>query len=473
MSPRPLAYRLPPSPSAPIESHAQRPSRLQRRAAATALVLASALHAAAPACAEASDSAAAAPADWTTAFQATYVWQEKAAFPAAYSGPDSLGTQRALSYSFTGTAMLGGRPWRDGELYLNVEGAQGVPLSGLTGLGGFTNGEMARSATPNLSVYRARLFLRQTWNEGGAQEAVEAGLTQLAGTVDRRRWVLTAGNLLVLDVFDGNAYSHDPRTQFLNWSFMTYGAFDYAADGRGYSWGAVLERYHDDWAVRAGRFIQPYEPNGQPLDPRFLRRFGDQLELEHAHRLDGQPGKLRLLLFRNRARMARFDDALGLAAATGTVPDLDAVRGPERNKRGIGLGLEQAVTQDLGVFARWSRADGLTETYAFTEIDRSTSAGALLQGSAWGRAQDTVGLAAARNGLSGPRRAFLAAGGIGTFLGDGALRYRPEAVVELFYSVQLARALWVTLDWQRIRNPGDNADRGPVHVGSVRLHTEF
>lgn len=411
--------------------------------------------------------------EWGTAFQSTYVWQDKAAFPAAYSGNNSLGTERALSYSFTVTAMVGMRPWRGGELYFNAEGAQGVPLSGLTGLGGFTNGEMARSATPNLGLYRARLFLRQTWGEGGGEEVQASGLTQLAGTADRRRWVLTAGNLSVLDVFDNNAYAHDPRTQFLNWAFMTYGAYDYAADGRGYSWGAVLERYHDDWALRAGRFIQPYEPNGQPLDPRFQRHYGDQVELEHAHQLDGQPGKLRLLVFRNRARMASFQDALALAQATGDTPSLDAVRGGDRSKRGIGLGLEQAVGDDLGLFARWSRADGGTETYAFTEIDRSLSAGALLRGSAWGRGQDTVGVAAAANGLSHARRDYLAAGGMGTFLGDGALRYGTETVVEVFYAIQVTRAFWVTLDWQHIRHPGYNADRGPVHVGSVRLHTEF
>ncbi len=439
-----------------------------------ALAIAMALLLAGAARAQSSGTEAAAPSqDWGTAFQSTYVWQDKSAFPAAYSGPNSLGTERALSYSFTVTAMVGMRPWQGGELYFNAEGAQGVPLSGLTGLGGFTNGEMARSATPNLGLYRARLFLRQTWGEGGGEEVQAPGLTQLAGTADRRRWVLTAGNLSVLDLFDGNAYSHDPRTQFLNWSFMTYGAYDYAADGRGYSWGAVLERHHDDWALRAGRFIQPYEPNGQPLDPRFLRHYGDQVELEHALQLGGQPGKLRLLVFRNRARMASFQDALDLAQATGDAPSLDAVRGPDRSKHGIGLGLEQAVGDDLGVFARWSRADGGTETYAFTEIDRSLSAGALLRGSAWGRGQDTVGVAVAANGLSRARRDYLSAGGIGTFLGDAALRYGTETVAEVFYAIQLAKALWVTLDWQHIRHPGYNADRGPVHVGSVRLHTEF
>ncbi len=139
--------------------------------------------------------------------------------------------------------------------------AQGVPFSGLTGLGGFSNGEIARATGSTPTFYRARLFLRQTWGFGGEQEAVESDANQLAGVVDRRRLVLTAGNLAVVDLFDGNAYSHDPRKQFLNWSLMTNGAYDYAADARGYSWGVALEYYYDDWAIRAGRSLEPKEPN--------------------------------------------------------------------------------------------------------------------------------------------------------------------------------------------------------------------
>jgi hypothetical protein len=411
--------------------------------------------------------------DWNAKFQATYVWQGKRPFSAAYSGLNSLTADKEHSYSFTATAMLGWRPWVGGELYFNPEAAQGVPLSNLTGLGGFTNGEIARTAGPTLKVYRARLFLRQTWGMGGEQEAVESDGNQLAGNVDKRRWVLTAGNLSVLDIFDGNASSHDPRTQFLNWSLMTHGAYDYAADARGYSWGLALEWYHDDWAVRAGRFIQPKEPNQQVLDPHILQHYGDQIEVEHAHTLGGQPGKLRLLAFRNRAKMSRFQDALDLAARTGGTPSIDDVRTGEQVKRGFGLNLEQALSGDVGLFARASWADGKTETYAFTEIDRSLSGGVLVKGGTWGRGQDSFGLALARNGLSKVHRDYLAAGGMGFFIGDGRLNYRPETVFEAFYNLNLAKAAWITLDWQRIRNPAYNADRGPANVASVRLHTEF
>ena len=413
------------------------------------------------------------PESWNAHLQATYVWQRKPSFSAAYSGPNSLTTDRERSYSFTATAFFGARLWRGGELYFNAEGAQGIPLSNLTGFGGFTNGEMARSSGPDLRIYRARFFLRQTWDGGGEQTPVESGANQLAGTHDSRRWVLTAGNLSVLDLFDGNAYSHDPRTQFLNWSVMTHGAYDYAADARGYSWGVALEWYHDEWAVRGGRFIQPIDPNGQKLDNNPLKHYGDQIEIERGHDIAGQPGKVRLLAFSNRARMTRYADANALAQQTGTVPDINAARYGAQMKRGFGVNIEQAVNDDVGVFARASWADGKTETYAFTDIDRSVSGGVMVKGSAWNRAQDTVGLALAQNAISKAQRDYLAAGGIAFFIGDGRLRYRQEGIVEAFYNVNLTRATWITFDWQYIRNPAYNADRGPVHVGSVRLHTEF
>src|SRR5438876_73703 len=321
-------------------------------------------------------------------FQATYVWQRKSPFDAAYSGANSLSSSREKSYSLTATAALGARTWSGGELYFDPEVAQGVPLSRLTGLGGFTNGEIARTTGPDPTLYRARLFARQTWGFGGGKENVESDANQLAGSVDRRRLVLTAGNLSVLDLFDDNAYSHDPRTQFLNWSLMTHGAYDYAADARGYSWGLALEYLSEDWRLRAGRFIQPKEPNQLALDSRIFKHYGDQIEIERAYTLAEQPGKLRFLVFRNVARMARYQDALDLAAQTGGAPDINAVRTDEQVKRAFGFNFEQEISPSVGLFGRASRADGQTETYAFTEIDQSLSGGLSVKGGTFGRAAD-------------------------------------------------------------------------------------
>ena len=403
-------------------------------------------------------------------FQATYVWQEKRPFGAAYSGAHSLSTEHEKSYSFTATAALGVRPWAGGELYFDPEVAQGVPLSGLTGLGGFTDGEIARTSGPNPTLYCARLFVRQTWGLGGGRENQESEANQLAGTVDRRRFVLTAGNLSVLDVFDDNVFSHDPRTQFLNWSFMTYGAFDYAADSRGYSWGLALEYFYDEWAIRGGRFMMPEHSNGVSLDPHIFQSFGDQIEVEHSHRLGGQPGRLRLLAYRNRADMGGYGDAV--AESSGTTPDITTTRKP-RVKYGFGLNIEQNLTVASGVFARASWNSGEAEEFAFTEIARSISAGVLVKGTGWQRPSDALGLAVVENGLSAPHREYLAAGGRGFFLGDGALRYHTEDVVESYYSLNVTKYAWVSADLQRIFNPGYNADRGPVTVFSARLHAEF
>ncbi|HET7765606.1 MAG TPA: carbohydrate porin [Burkholderiales bacterium] len=405
-------------------------------------------------------------------FQATYVWQRKYPFGAAYTGTNSLIPQAEKSYSFTATAALGARTWKGGEVYFDPEVAQGVPLSHLTGLGGFTNGEIARTSGPNPTFYVARAFLRQTWGLGGDPEAVESDANQLAGSVDRRRLVLTAGKLSLQDLFDDNAYNHDPRTQFLNWSLMTYGAWDYAADARGYSWGAALEYFDGGWALRAARFMMPKQSNGLALNPRIFYSFGDQVELEHAHTLGSQAGKLRLLAYRNQADMGGYRDSLADAAAAGATPDLATSR-KKRVKYGFGISLEQSVSSSVGVFARASWNNGEAEEFAFTEIDRSVSAGFLIKGTAWSRESDSLGVALVRDGVSGPHRDYLAAGGLGFFIGDGRLSYRTENIFEAFYSLGVVKEVWVSADFQRIFDPAYNSDRGPVSVASARFHYGF
>jgi hypothetical protein len=415
---------------------------------------------------------AAAQEEWNAKFQSTYIWQRKDAFAASYSGAHSLSTAAEKSYSFTATAALGARFWAGGELYFDPEVAQGVPLSNLTGLGGMTNGEMARTSGANPTFYRARLFLRQVWGFGGGQAELESAPHQLAGVVDKRRLTLTVGNFSVTDLFDANAYSHDPRTQFINWSIMNHGAYDFAADARGYTWGAALEYADEGWAVRFGRFLQPLESNGLALDTRIFHHYGDQLELEHAHRIGELDGKVRVLAFRNVATMGAYDDALAASVLTGAPPAVADVRA-RHQKLGFGISVEQALTPDAGLFARASWADGKTETYAFAEIDRSVSAGVLLTGARWSRPADKAGLAIVRNGLSSSHRAYLAAGGLGFFVGDGRLSYRPEMITEFFYEFAIGKNAHIGVNWQRIENPAYNRDRGPVSVASIRLHADF
>jgi high affinity Mn2+ porin len=412
-------------------------------------------------------------------WEMTYNWQKHPAFQAAYTGPNSILPTAEKMYTFATTAYIGMRLWQGSEVYLDPEFSQGVPFStNLVGLGGFTNGDITRAAGAKLTPYRQRLFLRQTWNNGGESQRIEAGANnQMAGWVDHDRVVLTVGNFSTLDVFDPNTYAKDARVQFMNWGNWTYAAYDYAADARGFGWGAALEWYKNDWVLRAGRMTGPVLPNVLPVDQSIFKHYGDQIEIEHAHTLSGHPGHVRVLGWRDRARLASFSDALvWLNANPGnyTGPDaLLAVRGTEKNKYGLGVNVDQEISDNSGFFMRAMATDGRTETYAFTEVDDSFSAGVIVKGNAWGRSDDGIGLSLMRNFLSADRRRFLEAGGISFFIGDGALNYRPEDIFEGYYSYGVARGVWLTADYQRLQNPAFNADRGPINVYAVRFHSEF
>ncbi len=409
-------------------------------------------------------------------YQVTYNGQMHSSFRSEVSGSNSMTAAADRMFTFSATAHWGARVWDGGEIYVNPELAAGVPFAGnLVGLGGFTNGEITRAAGSQPQPYLQRLFLRQTWNHGGGQEKVEADFNQMAGFVDKNRFVLTAGNFSTLDVFDDNAYAKDPRTQFMNWGNWTYAAYDYAADARGFGVGVAGEWYRGDWVYRFARMSGPRVPNGLQMDFALARHYGDQIEVEHAHTWGDQPGKLRVLAWRNSAILANYSEAKAyLQAHPGTNPQsFFDVRNGEKIKSGLGVNLEQALTPAVGYFLRVMQADGKTETYAFTEVDDSISTGFRWSGSIWGRANDVVGAAWLRNGLSKTRRQFLEAGGISYFIGDGRLSYQPEQILETFYSWQVVKGTWLTADVQRIHNPAYNALRGPVNVFALRAHAEF
>lgn len=410
--------------------------------------------------------------------QTTFIWQSKPGFNAAYTGPNSLSPFREESYSFTLTGDLGLRLWKGAQLHLNPEGAQGVPLSGLLGAGGLSNGELARGSSTSLLTYPARFYIQQRINAGGNLETVEADFNEMGGKFAANRWTLTLGNFSLLDFFDNNPYAKDPREQFANWAFMTHGAWDYAADSRGYTVGAIVEYRTPSWAIRAARVMQPVESNGLALDTS-MRHYGDQIEVEGDLPFSSPGGPLRgrALYFSNAVRAGSFAEALAL----GGVPDVGLVR-REQVKTGWGLTLEAPLSEDSGIFLRASRNSGNVETYAFTEIDSQIALGGQFTGSGWGRARDRWGVAYAVNGLSDDHRAYLAAGGLGFFLGDGRLNYDNERVFETYYRVvlpdlnlgqssKLQSAF--SVGFQHITNPGYNRDRGPATTYTFRWHSEF
>jgi hypothetical protein len=319
----------------------------------------------------------------------------------------------------------------------------------------------------------------------------ESNPMQLATAVDSRRLVLTAGNFTILDVFDRNSVSWDPRQTFFNMAFMTYSSWDFPSDARGYSWGATAELYWDEWALRIGRITPPQNPNQLQTDFRIWKFYGDEIELEHDHELLGRAGAVRLLGYRNQVDTGSFDDAIAAfqanpsqknAANCGAnfsynsgnadAPDLCFVR-KTNVKLGIGLDLEQYVTPDLGVFFRGMYSDGRTEVDAYNPADRSVSVGAVAKGSAWHRPFDVTGVGFGMSWISHTHAQYLAMGGVDGFIGDGNLRQAGEGIVEAFYSVNLLKALWLSADYQFLWNPAYNADRGPVTIVGGRVHGEF
>ncbi|OQW75269.1 MAG: carbohydrate porin [Proteobacteria bacterium ST_bin11] len=431
---------------------------------------------------------------WNAYGQATYISSWKPAFPAQYTNlngtPHSLLPNAERSFTGTVTAYFGLKAWPGGEIYLAPEMISELPLSDLKGLGGsIQNFELQKSGSVSATWYKSRFYLKQTFNLDGDSHSVSSGPMQLAGTAESRRLVVTGGNLSVLDVFDKNSYAADLRQQFLNMAFLTNAAYDFAADARGYSVGLAAEYYFDDWTFRLGRFATPQNPNDLPLDFRLLKYYGDQAELEHRHELFKQPGAVRLLAYRNRERMGRWDEAIAAyqanpaqnaasctafnyGSANSNAPDLCWVR-KANVKMGVGINLEQQLFEGVGVFLRGMYSDGKTEVYSFTSADRSLSIGTLINGDNWGRHYDALGLGYASSWISSGHADYLRLGGIDGFIGDGNLRYRPEQVVDIYYKLRLLPSAWMTLDYQHIANPAYNADRGPVDVYGIRAHFEF
>jgi high affinity Mn2+ porin len=409
------------------------------------------------------------PTPWALHFQQTVVVQAHPAFPAAYSGENSLSPARESATSITSTLFLGARLWRGAEIHFNPELSGGAGVSQARGLGGFANGETFRIGSTSPVVYLARLFVRQVFRLGGDLQSEPPSPNEIAGEQPARRLTLLAGRLGVADVFDSSRYSHDPRTQFLNWALMNSGAWDYPADTRGYTWGLLADLTADRWSARGAATLVPREANGLAMDTHIAKAHGLTLELERRHELAGQDGAVRLLLYRNDARMGSYDQSL----AAGGVPDVTATRSYGRTKLGFALGAEQAIGRTRGAFARLSANDGRNETWAYAEIDRSLALGLSQTGAPWRRAGDELAAALILDGLSSPHRRYLAAGGHGFMLGDGALRYGIESIVESYYRAALTGWLSVSVDYQMVVHPGYNRDRGPVHLFAGRVHAEL
>jgi len=406
---------------------------------------------------------------WEIHGQTTYLPQGYPSFHAPYTGTNSLTPAPQAKATWSNSLFLNARLWEGGEVYYNPELLQGFGLNDTVGAAGFPNGEAQKSNFPYPHYNTSRLFVRQTFGFGGEQEQLASSAQQLSGKVDVSRLTVQAGKFAVVDVFDGNAYAKDARTNFMNWSMWAPGAMDYSADKVGLSYGATAELNQKHWALRTGYFLAQSVSNSNSFDSKVLERGMYIVELETRYQLFSQPGKLRTIAWLNSVNSGSYRDTLNNPAF-----DLDiALTRRGRTKYGYVINVEQAVTDDIGLFGRWSWNDGKTEIMAFTDIDASLSLGTSIKGTKWGRPDDVIGIGGAINSLSRDHRDFIAAGGLGVLIGDGALNYKRERILETYYAYALTKQLTLTADYQLITNPAYNADRGPVHVISGRFHGEF
>lgn len=388
-------------------------------------------------------------------FQMTSIYQYHPDFNANYSGTNSMKSQEESALSLTSTLYLDVPLWKGATATFNPEMSGGQGLSQAHGLGGFPNGETFRIGDTKPVVYVARMLLEQKFQ-----------------FKNNKSLQLVFGKFGLADYFDNNNYSHDPRTQFLNWSLMAQGAWDYAANTRGYTDGLYANYQFGDWQVRAALTAVPTIANGPNVEFRFNDSNAVNIEIEKKITFNNNDtSNIKLLGYRNVAGMGNYNEANSNFITT---PDIESTRQKGRTKYGIGLNMDYSHEDTWGLFSRISYNDGKNETWAFTEIDRSAQLGINLQGKMWNRTNDFAGVAIVANGLSKPHEEYQKLGGNGFMIGDGTLNYAAEQIVEAYYSFLVPNThITLSPDYQFAMNPAYNKDRGPIHFFALRFHTEF
>jgi len=408
---------------------------------------------------------------WWLSAQVNLISQWHGRFRSPYDGENSLRAAPEQALSRVWTIYTGVALPRRTELLFDVESAGGRGLSDALGLAGFTNLDVVRNPSLGAAPYVARAMVHTTIALGAEMADATPGPLGFAARVPARRLEIRAGKLGLADVFDVNAAGGDSHLQFTNWTVANNGAYDYAADTRGYTYAAIVEYASPAWSLRFGEALMPTVANGITFDWRITRSRGENLELE-LHPTGGLA--LRLLGYANHANMGSYDEAIrAFLSGSDARPDIVAHRAPSRVKTGAGANVEYAVPRGVRLFGRAGWNEGRHESFAYTEVNDTGQAGADLTGAPWHRARDRVGAALVSNGLSPAHREYLALGGLGFLLGDGALRYGRENIVELYYTARLWRGALASAGAQRIDHPGYNRDRGPVVVGMARLHLEL
>lgn len=412
--------------------------------------------------------------NWSLHLQATVVPQYHFDFKANYSGANSLAVSENVKTSLTSTLYIGRRLWKNAALYINPEVSGGSGLSKTLGIAGFTNGETFRVGSSNPKLYLARAYVEQKFPLHTGTHLLDEDQNQLRQDEPNEYFAIRAGKFSVADFFDDNSHSHDPRTDYMNWSLMSAAAWDYPANTRGYTTGLALELHKNSWALRGALVQVPEFANGPVLDKHIDKAYGTVIEGEKSWNLaNNHQWIIRAGFFYNRARMGNYQLSIDSSILLNKTPDIATTRVYSRNKTGFYLNSEYNG-KNGGAFLRYSWNDATNETWAFTEIDRSLTLGYSFNGNAWNRKNDKWGLAFAGNGIGNEHRTYLQLGGYGFMIGDGKLHYGTEEIIELFYSYALMHQhVWISPDYQFVAHPGYNKDRGPVNVVALRLHCEL
>ena len=414
--------------------------------------------------------------------QVTEVWQGYPAIHSPYEGPNSLPRGGEGRQTTDIILYAGMRLWSGAELWVNPEIDQGFGLADTHGAGGFPSGESYKLGFLYPYVRANRYFIRQTIDLGGETQKVDADVNQFEQTTTKNRLVLTAGKFYVIDIFDTNKYANNPKVDFLNWSAINAGSFDFAGDAWSTSYGAAAEWYQGPWTLRGGIFDTSLTPaggggnsaEGYELDPTFSQ-FEVVGELERRYTVWDQPGTVKVTGFLIDGRMGKFSDALALSQATGLdVSDALAAVRKWQTTQGVSLNVAQQVSDTIGVFGRLGWGNGNVEGWDNTDIDRTIEVGVSMNGKRWNRPDDTVGIAGILNGISGIHAAYFNAGGVGVVIGDGQLpKAGLEQIVETYYNYAVTPSVGLSVDYQFVRNPAYNLERGPVNVFAGRVHWTF
>jgi hypothetical protein len=411
--------------------------------------------------------------------QANIIFQGRLPFHSTYEGANSFRNSAEYKTSMVGTLYTALRPTRsvryNTDLIFNLEDAAGRGLSQALGLAGFTNLDVVRNPTLGETPYVARYGIHQVIGLTSETTSQDPGFFALATTVPARRIEIRAGKMTLPDFFDVNSPGSDSHLQFMNWTVDNNGAWDYAADTRGYTVGGLAEYDDRQWSLRYGFFAMPIVANGTDLDWAFSRAHAQNGEFELRHHLvPGRKGVMRILFYGNRAHMGSYREAVdAYLAGSDSKPTITAHAHFGALKYGLGYNVEQEATANLRLFGRFGWNEGQHESYAYTEVDQTVEIGGDYAGNRWHRPVDKAGLVFVSNAIKRDHQNYLKYGGQGFLLGDGNLRYGRENIVEGYYTWHVWRGLFYSVDVQHFNNPGYNRDRGPVWVGAVRAHVDF